>query len=597
MLAAFRDLFSGEGFMPHGMCYLWRPDVLALHVVSDGLITLAYFSIPFTLLYFVRKRKDLQFHWVFQCFAVFIVACGTTHLMEIWVIWEPVYWLSGSIKALTAAASVPTAILLVKLIPEALRVPSPAMLQAANAQLEREIAERKRAEQNVLRLNEELEHRVMERTRQLEQANRDLLEEIAERERAEQARAQTHLALQQAYEDLRQTQRTVMQHERLRVLGQMASGIAHDINNAISPITLYTESLLRHEAGLSDAARKQIATIQRAVEEVAGTVARMREFYRPRELQSLQAGLSLNAMVAEVVQLTRARWRDVPQQQGVHIELHTELHPALPNIEGATHEIRDALTNLIFNALDAMPSGGTIMLRTQPATTAVHGLHACIEVHDTGTGMDEETRRRCLEPFFTTKGERGTGLGLAMVYGMVQRHGAELEIDSEVGRGTTVRVLFPASTTAATADARYESTSAPPLRILVIDDDPILLESLQDTLQRDGHDVITAAGGQPGIDAFAAASHAGRPFALVITDFGMPIVDGRKVAIAVRTLSPVTPIVLVTGWGQQLIEDSQTATLFDRILSKPPRLHELRRALAELASTRIDKEAGSTASN
>src|SRR6185295_14257922 len=142
--------FSIDSFMPHGMCYLWKPDLLALHVISDGLITLAYFSIPFTLLYFVRRRRDLEFNWVFVCFAIFIVACGTTHLMEIITVWKPEYWLSGTIKAITAVASVPTAILLVRLIPQALAIPSPALLRA-------EIAERERAEQEVRRANEELE--------------------------------------------------------------------------------------------------------------------------------------------------------------------------------------------------------------------------------------------------------------------------------------------------------------------------------------------------------------------------------------------------------------------------------------------------------
>ena len=118
MFDSILRFLSGEGFMPHGMCYLWRPDLLGLHVISDALITCAYFSIPFTLLYFVRKRRDLEFNWMFVCFAVFIVACGATHLMEIWTVWHPAYWLSGSIKALTAVASVPTAILLVKLIPD-----------------------------------------------------------------------------------------------------------------------------------------------------------------------------------------------------------------------------------------------------------------------------------------------------------------------------------------------------------------------------------------------------------------------------------------------------------------------------------------------
>jgi PAS domain S-box-containing protein len=186
MIDSIRRAVAGEGFMPHGMCYLWQPNVLWLHVASDALITLAYFSIPFTLLYFVRKRRDLEFHWMFVCFAVFIVACGATHAMEIWVIWHPTYWVSGIVKAITALASVPTAILLVRLVPAALQLPSPSTLQRANTELERQIAERQRAEDDARRLNDQLEQRVAERTQQLEAANRKLLAEARERQRAEQ---------------------------------------------------------------------------------------------------------------------------------------------------------------------------------------------------------------------------------------------------------------------------------------------------------------------------------------------------------------------------------------------------------------------------
>jgi PAS domain S-box-containing protein len=174
VIAVLERVFSADGFMPHGMCYLWQPRILVLHIASDSLITLAYFSIPFTLIYFARKRSDLRFAWMFVCFAVFIVACGASHFMEIWTIWRPTYWLSGGIKAVTALASVPTAILLVKLVPAALRVPSPAALQAANAALAREVLERKRAEENILQINALLEARVAERTAELGAANRTL---------------------------------------------------------------------------------------------------------------------------------------------------------------------------------------------------------------------------------------------------------------------------------------------------------------------------------------------------------------------------------------------------------------------------------------
>lgn len=187
---------SPVGFMPHGHCYLWEPGLLWLHILSDALIAAAYFSIPFTLLYFVRKRRDLEFNWMFICFAVFIIACGATHLMEIWVVWHPSYWLSGSVKALTALVSVPTAVLLVKLVPKALRLPSPAALREANAALEREVLERKRAESEVLRINDELERRVRERTAQLEAANKTLETEMAERRRAEIAGTESQRLLE-----------------------------------------------------------------------------------------------------------------------------------------------------------------------------------------------------------------------------------------------------------------------------------------------------------------------------------------------------------------------------------------------------------------
>jgi two-component sensor histidine kinase len=166
--AALPGILSSDGFMPHGMCYLWRPGILGLHVVSDTLITLAYFSIPFTLLYFARKRADLKFTWIFVSFAIFIVACGTTHLLEIWTIWFPDYWVSGAVKAVTALASVPTAILLAKLVPVALRLPSPSTLEAANIELAREVADRTRAEDEIRQINSSLETRVTERTVELE---------------------------------------------------------------------------------------------------------------------------------------------------------------------------------------------------------------------------------------------------------------------------------------------------------------------------------------------------------------------------------------------------------------------------------------------
>ena len=394
---------------------------------------------------------------------------------------------------------------------------------------------------------------------------------------ADQARL--YEALQGAYQDLRETQQTVMQQERLRSLGQIASGIAHDINNALSPAALYTQSMLQHDTGLSQRSRDQLGVIQQAIDDVARTVQRMRAFYLPRGLELTLAPVDLNQILMQVIDLTRARWSNIPQERGIVVHVESALAPDLPKILGAENEVRDAFTNLLLNAVDALPDGGTITLRTRldPRDNEV-----IVEVQDTGVGMSETTRSRCLEPFFTTKGERGTGLGLPMVFGMVQRHSGELEIDSELGRGTTIRLIFPSAPTGMTEDDLRLATPARSLRLLLIDDDPLLLRSLRDALELEAHEVVTAEGGQLGIDAFDAATKAGNTFDAVITDLGMPYVDGRKVASRIRQLAAHVPILMLTGWGHRLIASDDKPEHVDRVLSKPPKMADLRLALAEL---------------
>ncbi|MBI1987536.1 MAG: HD domain-containing protein [Nitrospinae bacterium] len=266
--------------------------------------------------------------------------------------------------------------------------------------------------------NEQLEEKVKERTAALKRSED---------------------ALRQAYDDLRQTQQMVMQQERLRALGQMASGIVHDINNTLSPIVVYTNLLLTSEPNLSERTKRYLRNIQTAGTDISHIVARMREFYRQREGRELLFPVSLNPLVRQVLELTRPCWRDIPQERGVVMEMHTELDPGLPSVSGIESEIREALTNLIFNAMDAMPQGGVVTIRTREGAGGHGGQEegappqVVLEVSDTGAGMDEETRQHCLEPFFSTKGERGTGLGLAMVYGVMQRHQGDIHDIGKIG--------------------------------------------------------------------------------------------------------------------------------------------------------------------
>lgn len=411
----------------------------------------------------------------------------------------------------------------------------------------------------------------------------EFLRQLSEHVALASHQAQLNAALQQAYEELRQTQDAVMQQERLRALGQMASGMAHDINNALSPVALYTESLLGSEPGLTKAGRGKLEIIQRAIDDAARTIARMSEFYRKRNRDLPLGALDGNILLKQVLDLTQARWRDMPHERGQAIEVRTEFSNALPAIMGVEGELRDALTNLVFNAVDALPEGGTITVRTrQGAGGAVE-----LEIEDNGVGMDEATRQRCLEPFYTTKGERGTGLGLAMVYGVMQRHGGDIEIESEPGRGTLMRLSFAPAATPGAKSVSADLRPRPHLKILLIDDDPVLLRSLRDVLEQDGHVIAIAHDGAAGVSAFNAALAESQGFDVVISDLGMPGMDGRRVASLVKDASSQTPVLLLTGWGERLKAEEDIPAHVDQILSKPPKLGELRAALAAVCGEEI----------
>ncbi|MES2604845.1 MAG: PAS domain S-box protein [Pseudomonadota bacterium] len=400
---------------------------------------------------------------------------------------------------------------------------------------------------------------------------------------------QLYTALQNAYEELHQTQAAMMQEERLRVLGQMASGIAHDINNALTPMLLYTEMLVETEPGLSQETGNHLRTIMRLINDVSQTVSRMRDFSRPQDPSAPVAPVQLNQLAQHVIDLVQVRWRDIPQRQGVVITIKTTLAPGLPTVMGVESEIREALANLMINAVDAMPAGGTLTVTTRAAGTRTAPL-VIIEVTDTGVGMDAQTRQRCLEPFFTTKGTQGTGLGLPMVFGMAQRHSANFEIDSFPNEGTTMRLLFPMADPRNQYVAPTAVVELPrPARLLLVDDDPILLASLTDVLTADGHTVVATNNGHEALKLFREALGSTRPFAAVITDLGMPNMDGRQVASAVKMLDAGTPVLLLTGWGQRLMDDGDLPPYISRVLAKPVKLQVLRKALIEVFATPANK--------
>jgi signal transduction histidine kinase/CheY-like chemotaxis protein len=397
--------------------------------------------------------------------------------------------------------------------------------------------------------------------------------------------------VQKAYDELRRTQQVVVQQERLRALGQMASGVAHDVNNALSPIVAYSELLLTTVPDLSENARHYLETINKSGDDIAHIVARMREFYRRRSDSEPLTKVNLNLIIEEAIELTRPRWRDVSQREGISIHIEHEFESDLPLLLSDPTELREALFNLIFNAVDALPQGGTINLVTRSVIRPARGENLPperqiqVEVRDNGVGMDEKTRQHCLEPFFSTKATRGgTGLGLAMVYGMMQRHEGTIEIDSAPGRGTSVRLSFPIreKTSPAAESPALQVNQKRSLRILCIDDESQIQELLKNCLTSLEHRVTTASSGKQGVEMFRAAIRKKQPYETVITDLGMPDIDGHQVARTIKAESPGTPVIMMTGWGSVMKDDGEIVSGVDAVVGKPPRIVELNNLLLKL---------------
>jgi signal transduction histidine kinase/ActR/RegA family two-component response regulator len=400
--------------------------------------------------------------------------------------------------------------------------------------------------------------------------------------------------LQKAYEELRRTQHVVVQQERLRALGQMASGVAHDVNNALSPIVAYSELLLSTLPDLPEVSKHYLQTINQAGGDIAQIVARMREFYRRRSDAEQLTQVNINKVIEEVIELTRPRWRDLSQRQGISINVQCELEPEPSLLHSDAGELREALINLVFNAVDAMPQGGTITFVTRSISGPVSEESGAserqlqVEVKDNGIGMDEKTRQHCLEPFFSTKAQRGgTGLGLAMVYGMIQRHDGIIEIDSAPGRGTCIRLIFPVQEKPPQT-VRGTSPQVKPkrsLHILCIDDDAQVRQLLDDCLTHFNHRVMVASGGEHGMELFRTAMLKNQPYEVVITDLGMPKMDGHQVARTIKAESPNTPIIMMTGWGTIMREEGETASEVDAVIGKPPRMQELNDLLLRVTAS------------
>jgi signal transduction histidine kinase len=388
MIEYLQKLLGQSGLAPHGFCLLWDPALIWTHVIADAAIGISYFSIPFAMAVFLTRRPDIRFRAVAWLFVAFIVACGTTHFFSIWTLWYPDYGPEALLKLLTAMISVATAVMLWPLLPAALAMPSPQMLQAANDDLRLRIAERDAA------------------LGALQDAN-------LERERAEAM--------------LRQAQ-------KMEALGQLTGGIAHDFNNLLTIVLANIDRARRVDSG--DLRLAALDSAQAGADRAARLTDQLLAFARRQPLRPQVH--DLNAIVSDSVGLFGRTLNPL-------VRIETDLGADLWPVRIDLGQCENAVLNLIVNARDAMPAGGTLSILTRNGSpeTGDDG-NVILEVADTGAGMDTETAARAFEPFFTTKAVgRGSGLGLSQVYGFASQSGGDVTIESTPGAGTRICLSLP----------------------------------------------------------------------------------------------------------------------------------------------------------
>ena len=391
--------------------------------------------------------------------------------------------------------------------------------------------------------------------------------------------ARLYAELRQTVTELRTTQDQLVQSAKLSALGEMAGGVAHDFNNILSAILGRTQLLLREVKGGST--REALSVIERTALDGAHTVKRIQEFTRVRHDESSES-VCLNQVMLEVVDVTRPSWQSGVKVRGEHIRVETDLTSKRP-VSGSAAELREVFTNLILNAVDAMPKGGVIRV-----STVDEGDQVVARVADNGIGMDEETRTRAFDPFFTTKREKGNGLGLSVAYGILRRHRADIGVHSAPGEGATFVIRFPAGAVAPAAPTPPPEILESPraLRVLCVDDEEAVLDVLCDLVEALGHRVDRARTGAEAIEMACRTAPE-----IVFTDLGMPEVSGWDVAEGVKKGSPETLVALVTGWGAQLERESARQRGVDWILPKPFTLEEIGRVLSQAAGLHEGKSA------
>lgn len=364
----------------------------------------------------------------------------------------------------------------------------------------------------------------------------------------------------------------LIQSEKLRAIGQMASGVAHDFNNALAIILGNTELLARQlETMEIDDIKGQLKVVETAALDAAETVRRIQEFTRIRTDKEYSK-IDINKIVDEVKEMSKPRWKDQAQEMGINIELITLLGDEIPPVMGNPSELREVMTNIIFNAIDAMPKGGEISIVTKKVNKEVQ-----LKVTDTGVGIPRDVKRKIFDPFFTTKGVVSDGLGLSIAYSIITRQGGRITVESEEGKGTTVNIVLPISYEFKEEEKKsITKKEVASSTILVIDDEEMVRNILANLLTQSGHNVFKASSGKEGINIFNQGG-----IDLVFTDIGMPGMTGWEVSKVIKDSNAAVPVALITGWGVELDDKKMKDSRADLILNKPFRLDQVLELVAE----------------
>jgi signal transduction histidine kinase/ActR/RegA family two-component response regulator len=521
--------FDTTMFSPHGICLLWEPELLVIHVFSDAVIALSYFSIPFALAYFVFKRRDVEFGWVFWAFALFIMACGVTHLFSIYTLWVPVYGLEGLVKAVTAVASLVTAALLWPLIPKLLTIPSPGQLRLAHSMLEAEERHRREAE-------------------------------------------------------------AMLGHaQKLEAIGQLTGGVAHDFNNLLTVIAGNLEMAQRALAKWNESSRERIG---RAVEHAysgaqrAATLTnRLLAFARKQPFDpkvvnpdQLIAGMSdfFRRTVGEPIELkivgVQGLWNtetDPNQLEAALLNLIVNARDAMPNGGKLTIETNNSFIDEQYAKQNA---------------DVVAGPYVSISVTDNGVGMDQATLERAFEPFFSTKETgQGTGLGLSQVYGFAKQSGGFAAIDSRVGEGTSVKIYLPRTFLTLSAEIVASDPDGDPTRagetILVVEDDEQVRRYIVETLVDLNYQVIEARDAMEATEVF---NRFGQTIDLLLSDVVMPGKNGRILSEELVRRNSALKVLFMTGYSRDALVHHGRLDVGVSLLQKPVTQRDLAKGLRAL---------------